>query len=236
MFAVIKTGGKQYRVAPGDRFTVEKLAAEPGETIRFEDVLMIGGESMALGTPTVDGAAVQAEVVEQMRGPKTLNFKRRRRKASSKRLKGHRQYLTLVEITEILASGGGEGKPAVGARAARRAGASEATTAGVASAGARGDTGTPSAAGGSETGEVSTARPANLLTEAKGEADDLTKLPGVGPKLQEKLNANGVYHFWQIAEWTPEEATHMDEQLSLKGRVAREDWIGQAKTFAAEEK
>ena len=106
MFAVIKTGGKQYRVARDQILTVEKLAAEAGETVQFNEVLMLGGEEVAVGDPLVGGAAVQAEVVEQKRGPKTLNLKRRRRKHSSRRLKGHRQYLTTVRITDILASGG----------------------------------------------------------------------------------------------------------------------------------
>ena len=105
MFAVIKTGGKQYKVASGDVLTVEKLAADAGETVQFNDVLMLGGESTTVGSPTVDGAAVQAEVLEQGRGPKLLNLKRRRRKHSSRRLKGHRQYLTTVKVTDILAAG-----------------------------------------------------------------------------------------------------------------------------------
>ena len=109
MFAVMKTGGKQYRVVPNDVLTVEKLAAEVGETVQFNEVLMLGGaedsDGPAVGDPLVGGAAVQAEVLEQKRGPKVLNLKRRRRKHGSRRLKGHRQYLTTVRITDILASG-----------------------------------------------------------------------------------------------------------------------------------
>ncbi len=105
MFAVMKTGGKQYKVAPDDVLVVEKLAAEIGETVQFNEVLMLGGDDVSIGDPLIGGAAVQAEVVEQKRGPKTLNLKRRRRKHGSRRLKGHRQYLTTVRITEILASG-----------------------------------------------------------------------------------------------------------------------------------
>jgi large subunit ribosomal protein L21 len=106
MFAVVKTGGKQYRVAQDEVLTIEKLAADVGETIQFNEVLMLGGDEVTVGDPLVGGAAVQAEVVEQKRGPKVLNLKRRRRKHGSRRLKGHRQYLTTVRITEILASGG----------------------------------------------------------------------------------------------------------------------------------
>jgi large subunit ribosomal protein L21 len=105
MFAVLKTGGKQYKVQSGDVLSIEKLAADAGETVQFNDVLMIGGETAMVGSPLVAGAAVQAEVLDQIKGPKTINFKRRRRKHSSKRTKGHRQQLTVVKITDILASG-----------------------------------------------------------------------------------------------------------------------------------
>ncbi len=105
MYAVIKTGGKQYRVSAGDEFTVEKLLAEAGETIQFNEVLMLGGDEIRIGAPLIEGAVVNAEVVEQTRGPKVITFKKRRRKHGSKRLKGHRQHLTMVRITEILADG-----------------------------------------------------------------------------------------------------------------------------------
>lgn len=128
MYAVIKTGGKQYRVVEGDKLTIERLAAEPGETVQFNDVLMLGGESPAIGAPYVEGAGVKAEVLDQIRGPKVLNFKRRRRKHSSKRLKGHRQDLTTVKVTEILASGADASgaKAAIGQGQARRSGAAPA--------------------------------------------------------------------------------------------------------------
>ena len=117
MFAVLKTGGKQYRVQSGDQLRVEKLAADAGETIQFNDVLMLGGESPVVGAPLVEGAAVQAEVIDQIKGEKLIHFVKRRRKHSSKRTQGHRQKLTLIKITEILASGGEKTgvKAAVGA-------------------------------------------------------------------------------------------------------------------------
>ncbi|CUH82401.1 50S ribosomal protein L21 [Tritonibacter multivorans] len=105
MFAVLKTGGKQYKVQAGDVLRVEKLAADAGETIQFNDVLMLGGDAPVVGAPFVEGAAVQAEVVDQIKGDKVINFVKRRRKHSSKRTVGHRQKLTLVRVTEILASG-----------------------------------------------------------------------------------------------------------------------------------
>lgn len=104
MFAVIKTGGKQYRVAANDVITVEKLDGEPGAAISFAEVLMIGGENAVVGSPTVAGASVAAEVVEQTRGPKVIAFKKRRRQ-NSKRKRGHRQDLTTVRIVEIVAGG-----------------------------------------------------------------------------------------------------------------------------------
>jgi large subunit ribosomal protein L21 len=104
MFAVIKTGGKQYRVAADDLLQVEKIKGEPGEIVQFGEVLVVGGEPATIGTPTIEGASVAAEVVEQGRGPKVIAFKKRRRK-NSRRKRGHRQEFTLVRITEILTGG-----------------------------------------------------------------------------------------------------------------------------------
>ena len=101
MFAVIKTGGKQYRVAADNVITVEKVAGEPGEIIQFGEVLMLGGETPVVGSPTIAGASDAGEVVSQGRGEKVIAFKKRRRQ-NSKRKRGHRQHLTLVRITEIL--------------------------------------------------------------------------------------------------------------------------------------
>jgi large subunit ribosomal protein L21 len=111
MFAVIKTGGKQYRVAADDKLKVEKINGEPGEIVQFGEVLMVGGDAVTLGTPTVAGASVAAEVVEQGRGPKVIAFKKRRRK-NSRRKRGHRQEFTLVRITEILTDGAKPSKAA----------------------------------------------------------------------------------------------------------------------------
>lgn len=105
MFAVLKTGGKQYKVQAGDVLRVEKLAAIAGDKIQFNDILMVGGEAVIVGSPLVAGAAVQAEVIDQIKGEKTIHYVKRRRKHSSQRTKGHRQHLTLVRVTDILASG-----------------------------------------------------------------------------------------------------------------------------------
>lgn len=103
MFAVLKTGGKQYRVKPGDVLRVEKLPAEAGDTVRFDEVLMLGGETPVVGAPRVEGAAVEAEVLEQTKADKVISYVKRRRKHSSQRTRGHRQPLTVVRITGITA-------------------------------------------------------------------------------------------------------------------------------------
>ena len=104
MFAVFKTGGKQYRVAAEDVLKVGKVKGEPGEIVEFGEVLVVGGDSVSLGAPTVAGATVAAEVLQQARGPKIIAFKKRRRK-NSRRKRGHRQQFSLVRITEILTEG-----------------------------------------------------------------------------------------------------------------------------------
>ncbi len=240
MFAVLKTGGKQYKVTKDDIFTVEKLAAEAGETVQFNDILMLGGDNVTVGAPFVAGAAVQAEILDQARGPKVISFKKRRRKHSSQRKKGHRQHLTVVKITDILASGAEKSgvkaalgaasasavvaaaKPAPKKAAPKKAEAAEKKAA-PKKAAPKADT--PAAAG---------KEPANLLKKAKGDADDLKKISGVGPKLEGTLNEVGVFHFWQIAEWGADEIAFMDDKLSFKGRIERDDWIAQAKQFDAE--
>ncbi len=111
MFAVFKTGGKQYRVAAEDVLKVDKIKGEPGEIVEFGEVLVVGGDSVTLGAPTVAGATVAAEVVDQGRGPKIIAFKKRRRK-NSRRKRGHRQEFTLLRITEILTDGNKPSKTA----------------------------------------------------------------------------------------------------------------------------
>lgn len=120
MFAVLKTGGKQYKVQAGDVLRVEKLDAAAGDKIQFNDILMVG---TTIGVPFVKGAAVQAEVIDQIKGEKTIHYVKRRRKHSSQRTKGHRQHLTLVRVTEVLEKGADKSgvKAATGTVAARRA-------------------------------------------------------------------------------------------------------------------
>jgi len=104
MFAVFKTGGKQYRVAADDKLQIGKIKGEPGEIVEFGEVLLLGGDSVHSGAPTVEGASIAAQVIEQGRGPKIIAFKKRRRK-NSRRKRGHRQEFTLIRITEILTEG-----------------------------------------------------------------------------------------------------------------------------------
>ena len=125
MFAVIKTGGKQYRVAADDKLKVEKVDGEPGQIIQFSEVLVVGGDAVTLGTPTVAGASVAAAVIEQSRHPKVIAFKKRRRK-NSRRKRGHRQEYTLVQITEILTGGAKPSKAAAPKRERKPAAKAEA--------------------------------------------------------------------------------------------------------------
>jgi large subunit ribosomal protein L21 len=121
MFAVIKTGGKQYKVAPNDVLRVEKLAGEPGDLIEFGAVLAIGGETgVTLGAPLVEGAMVAAEVVEQGRADKIIVFKKKRRK-NHRRRNGHRQHETVLRVTEILTDGKKPSKAASKAKVASKA-------------------------------------------------------------------------------------------------------------------
>ncbi len=224
MFAVIKTGGKQYKVHSGDTLRVEKLVADAGETVQFNEVLMLGGDAPVIGAPMIDGAAVQAEVVDQIKGDKVIHFVKRRRKHSSKRTKGHRQKLTLVKITEILASGAGKSgiKAAVGSIAGVAVAAATAAPAKKKAA--------PKAEKPAAESKAAPAKKASAATSSDG--DDLKTLSGVGPALEKKLNGAGVTTFAQIAAWTEADIADMDTQLSFKGRIEREGWVAQAAELA----
>ena len=184
MFAVLKTGGKQYKVQAGDILRVEKLAADAGEKVQFNDVLMLGGDAPVVGAPFVEGAGVQAEVIEQIKGDKVIKFVKRRRKHSSKRTVGHRQKLTLVKITDILSSG------------ADKSGIKAAT--GTAPAGEAAPAAKP-------------AKKAEAKAEAPAAAaDDLTKLNGVGPAAAKKLVEAGIESFAALAALSDEQIAAID--------------------------
>ena len=224
MFAVIKTGGKQYKVQSGDMLRVERLAADAGETVQFNEVLMLGGDSPKLGAPLVAGAGVQAEVVDQIKGEKVIHFVKRRRKHSSKRTKGHRQKLTLVKIGEILSSGADKSdvKAAIGTGSVSAAAvtAMEEMAKRVKNNQAE-----------EKSAKPAKAKKAKAAPAAEG-ADDLSKISGVGPVIVGKLNGEGITTFAQIAAWTDADVEAIEEKLSFKGRVGREDWIAQAKELA----
>jgi len=230
MFAVLKTGGKQYKVASGDVLRVEKLAAVAGDKIQFNEILMVGS---TVGTPFVEGAGVQAEVIDQIKGVKTVNFVKRRRKHGSQRKKGHRQQLTLVRIAEILEKGAdksGVMAAVSGAGITTVTGAKGAPTSKkAAAAAARASTPKTDAP---KAAKPKAAPKAKAAPAATAGSDDLKTLSGVGPALEKKLHAAGVASFAQIAAWTPEDVAAMDEKLSFKGRIEREGWIAQASELA----
>jgi len=224
MFAVLKTGGKQYKVQSGDMLRVEKLAADAGETIQFNEILMLGGDAPVIGAPFVADAAVQAEVIDQVKGDKVINFVKRRRKHSSQRTKGHRQKLTLVRVTEILNSGADKS----GVKAALGAGSvSKSAIAAVVEPASKTKTAKPAAAKATE------AKPAAPKAGKAAAGGDLKRLSGVGPALEKKLIAAGVTSLEQVAAWTEADVTKIDEELSFKGRIEREGWIAQAKELTA---
>jgi large subunit ribosomal protein L21 len=115
MFAVIKTGGRQYRVVPDDVLEIGKIAGDVGTIVQLGEVLLVGGDSPVLGAPTVAGASVAAEVLQHKRGPKIISFKKRRRK-NSRRKRGYRDEITVLRITEILTN---DNKPTIGPRPKR---------------------------------------------------------------------------------------------------------------------
>jgi large subunit ribosomal protein L21 len=233
MFAVLKTGGKQYKVQAGDMLRVERIAASAGETVQFNEVLMLGGDNPQIGAPMIEDAGVQAEVVDQIKGEKVIHFVKRRRKHSSKRTKGHRQKLTLVKITEILASGAGKSgiAAAIGTGSVSAAAVAAITGKSVEAAPAKKAKAAKPAKAAAPKAEKAE-KPAKAKKAAKGEGDDLSQISGVGPVIVGKLNDAGITTFAQIAAWTDADVEAIEEKLSFKGRVGREDWIAQAKDLA----
>ena len=198
MFAVLKTGGKQYKVQSGDMLRVEKLAADAGEKVQFNEILMVGS---TVGTPTIEGAAVQAEVVDQIKGDKVIHFVKRRRKHGSQRTRGHRQQLTLLKITDILEKGGDKSgvKAAIGAGSVSAA-AVEAAKPAKKAAPKKAEAKKAEPKKAEPKAEAKKAAPKK--SAAKAAADDLKQLSGVGPALEKKLHEAGVTTFAQIAAWT----------------------------------
>lgn len=214
MFAVIKTGGKQYKVQPDDVVTIERVEGVAGDTAAFESVLMLGeGDDVTVGAPVVDGASVAYEIVEQGRGEKVIIFKKRRRQKSES-TRGHRQHLSTVKITDIL-TGGEKAKVSI-------------TKADDAEAAPKAEEPAPEPAKAAAAGDVQP-----LFEAPAGEPDDLKLISGVGPVLEGKLNALGITTFKQIAEFTADDIVRVDDVLNFKGRIERDNWTAQAKELAA---
>lgn len=200
MYAVIESGGKQYRVAVGDRVKVESLKAEPGAEVQLDNVLLVAdGDKIDVGSPYT-GASVSATVVEHGRGRKVRILKFRRRQ-NSRTHAGHRQNYTELEITGIGGKTAGAAKPAK-------------------SAAKTGDSGRKTA--------KTTGKPTSAAD------DDLTRLNGVGAVLAEKLQKGGITSLTQIAGWSEEDVARIDEELELKGRIQRDDWVGQARELTGQ--
>ncbi len=224
MFAVIKTGGKQYSVSASDRLKVETLAGEPGEIIEIAEVLMVGeGDNTTIGTPYVEGAAVAVEIIQQGRARKVIAFKKRRRQ-NSKRTIGHRQHFTEIEVTEILTGG---------AKPSKKAAPKKATADAKPAASAKADTDSKPAAKEQPAVEkkeakADTAPAATLFTAPEGDADDLKIVNGIGPVAEKQLNEQGITTYAQVANFSDEDIVRIDEAMPFSAAQI-ETWRDQAK-------
>ncbi|TSE07561.1 50S ribosomal protein L21 [Mesorhizobium intechi] len=221
MFAVIKTGGKQYRVAANDLLKIEKVEANVGDIVEIGHVLAHGeGDNVTFGAPFVDGALVTAEVVEQGKNRTVIAFKKRRRQNSRRKI-GHRQLLTTVRISEILLGGA---KPAKKAAVKAEAKAEVAAEAAPKEAKAKKET-APKAEVTAETAA------APLFKAPKGEPDDLTVIKGIGPVAAKDLNEQGIITFAQLAKLTDKDVAKIDEHMPFSADQIK-DWREQAKELA----
>ena len=224
MYAVIKTGGKQYRVSPGDKLRVESLAVAEGESVDFDQILMVSdGNSVSIGNPHVSDAVVTGKVVNHGRGDKVRIVKFRRRKHHRKQM-GHRQNYTELEIVSI----NGVTAPSSSNDSAK-----------AKSSGADNSSKAKSAKTDNSSKEASSAAVAaaavapKFLDAPNGEPDDLKKILGIGPVLEEKLNEMGIYHYSQIAEFSDTDVANINTHLNFPGRIERDEWIPQAKELVS---
>lgn len=198
MYAVIKTGGKQYRVAANDKILIEKLEGVAGDQVTFDHVLLVAnGEAIDIGAPLVAGATVVGEISAQEKSATIIIFKKRRRKHYRRR-NGHRQLLTSVTITDILLAGA---KPAAKAKAPKVEKPTDAAPVALAAAGSV--------------------------------PDDISLIGGIGPKIFAALTEMGITTFAQVASWSEADVERIEGEIKQKGRVAREEWIEQAKELMA---
>ena len=232
MFAVIRTGGKQYKVAKDDILQVEKLEVEAGDIITLDDVLMLGGDKVEIGTPTVAGAAIACEVLEQKRDKKIIVFKKKRRQ-NYRRKAGHRQHKTVLRVLDILTDGKKAPKSAPKAvkaveKAAPKAKAEKAAAAPKAAA----KKAAPKAAAKATDAAVDASTlglTVELLAEPNGKKDNLTKLSAIGKVGEKKLNDIGIFHYSQMAQITKEDAVKLDEAYTFKGDLPVDVWATEIK-------
>jgi len=212
MYAVFKSGGKQYKVAQNDVITLDKLEADEGSTILFDEVLMvIDGDKTTIGSPLVKNMKVSATILEQKKDKKIIVFKKKRRH-NYRRKFGHRSHISVVRIEGI-----GENVKGIAAPKKKAAPKTEKPAPKVKTP-AKAATKAPAAP------KKEAAKPA-----AKAAIDDLTKISGVGPVIVGKLEKLGITTFAQIAAFKKADIADIDEKLSFKGRIDRDEWIKQAK-------
>jgi large subunit ribosomal protein L21 len=212
MFAVIKTGGKQFRVAANDKITTAKIEGNPGDTVAFGTVLMLtDGDKTTLDAKALSEITVAAEIVEQARGEKVIAFKKRRRQ-NSKRKRGFRAELTVIRITDILTGGK---KPEM------KKGEASPVALKAASAETKGKAAAPKAA------------KAAKADAPAIDASNLSLISGIGPTIEKKLRAAGIASWNDIAGWSEADVAKWDEELKLRGRATREEWVEQAKELLA---
>jgi large subunit ribosomal protein L21 len=233
MFAVIKTGGKQYRVAANDLLKIEKLEANVGDIVEIGSVLAHGeGENVTFGAPFVNGALVTAEVVEQGKNRTVIAFKKRRRQNSRRKI-GHRQLLTTVRIAEILLGGAKPSKKAA-AKVEAKAPEAKAEVAPEAKAEAapkEAKAKKEAKAEAAPKAEAETAVAAPLFKAPKGEPDDLTVIKGIGPVAAKDLAEQGIITFAQLAKLTDKDVAKIDEHMPFSADQIK-DWREQAKELA----
>ncbi|RWE00154.1 50S ribosomal protein L21 [Mesorhizobium sp.] len=234
MFAVIKTGGKQYRVAANDLLKIEKLEAKVGEIVEIGQVLAHGeGENVTFGAPFVDGALVTAEVVEQGKNRTVIAFKKRRRQNSRRKI-GHRQLLTTVRISEILLGGAKPSKKAAAkpeAKTETKAPEAKAEVAAEAKAEAAPKETKAKKEAKAEAAPKEEAKAAPLFKAPKGEPDDLTVIKGIGPVAAKDLAEQGIVTFAQLAKLTDKDVAKIDEHMPFSADQIK-DWREQAKELA----
>ena len=226
MYAVIKTGGKQYRVSQGDRIRVESLAADEGASVNLDEVLMIGeGASVTVGEPLIADASVSARVLAHGRGKKVSIIKFRRRKHHRKQM-GHRQNYTELEITGISGAGISVTEPAKAAEPKKAEAKPKAPAKPAAEPKAE-------SKAVKEEAPAASAAPLKFLDGPDGEPDDLKKILGIGPVIEEQLNEMGIYHYSQIAAFSQTDVDNINEALAFPGRIERDEWIEQAQGLAS---